>query len=324
MPLILALFTAVLFEPIIRRLQKLFKTENRFLLVTLCFGIFVVTCVLATYITVTYLIDQIIKWAYQIPRYALEIQLFAEQLIQEINDFIATIPQNYLLVLELERNTQQLTAKGSELAQELILTLTSWIQSIPNLIIVTLIYLIALFLISYDFPRLRSMFYSLFHEETAERVQYMFAQLGKVFLGYWKAQFWLSILIFVLTYACLYFMAPDLALIMSIIIWFVDIIPLYVGPSLVLVPWGIYAYIVGDTSLGIQLFLLALGLLILRRIIEPKVLGDQIGLSALATVLSMYFGFVFFGVMGLILGPFVVIGFRSAKEAGFFNIDLNS
>jgi predicted PurR-regulated permease PerM len=73
--------------------------------------------------------------------------------------------------------------------------------------------------------------------------------------------------------------------------------------------------------MGIQLMVLALVLLILRRIIEPKVLGDSIGLNALPTVLSMYFGFVFFGVMGLILGPFVYIAVRSAIEAGLFRLN---
>jgi len=41
----------------------------------------------------------------------------------------------------------------------------------------------------------------------------------------------------------------------------------------------------------------------------------------LPTVLTMYFGFVFFGVMGLILGPFVYIAIRSAKEAGLFQLN---
>ncbi|GAF22694.1 membrane protein [Bacillus sp. JCM 19047] len=78
--------------------------------------------------------------------------------------------------------------------------------------------------------------------------------------------------------------------------------------------------ILGNTAQGIQLIVLALVLLIIRRIIEPKVLGDSIGLNALPTVLSMYFGFVFFNVIGLILGPFVYIAIRSAKEAGLFQL----
>jgi len=82
------------------------------------------------------------------------------------------------------------------------------------------------------------------------------------------------------------------------------------------------AAIIGDMNTGIQLIVLAVILLILRRAIEPKVLGDSIGLNALPTVLTMYFGFVFFGVMGLILGPFVYIAIRSAKDSGLFDFAL--
>jgi predicted PurR-regulated permease PerM len=111
---------------------------------------------------------------------------------------------------------------------------------------------------------------------------------------------------------------------MSIIIWIVDIIPLYVGPALILVPWGLLAMVLGDVLLGIQLILLAIILLVIRRVVEPKVLGDSIGLAALPTVLSMYFGYVFGGIIGLILGPFVYIAFQTAKEAGLFKITMIS
>ena len=90
-----------------------------------------------------------------------------------------------------------------------------------------------------------------------------------------------------------------------------------------LIPWGLLAMMLGNVGAGIQLILLALIITILRRIIEPKVLGDSIGLAALPTVLSMYFGFVFFGVMGLILGPFVYIAILSAKESGLFDLGLS-
>lgn len=107
---------------------------------------------------------------------------------------------------------------------------------------------------------------------------------------------------------------------MSIIIWVVDIIPLYVGPALVLVPWALIVIILGDVLTGLQLLLLMIVLLVARRIIEPKVLGDSIGLAALPTVLSMYFRYVFGGIIGLIIGPFVYIAFQTAKEAGLFEL----
>ncbi|MFP7332682.1 sporulation integral membrane protein YtvI [Shouchella clausii] len=321
MPILLALLTAMVFEPFVKFLQRKMKQEKRLLPVTIVFLGFLFVSGVLLYITVRYLIESIYGWTLQLPQYAFEIQQFADKLISDFTDTLDRIPQGAAIVAELQRLSETAVDAVLGFTATVITTIAAWLQSIPNLLFVTLVYIITLFLFSLDLPRLLSNTFNLFKDETSQKLQFVFRRMGKVFLGYWKAQFILSIGVFLACYISLLFIAPGSALIMSILIWVVDIIPLYVGPALILVPWGLVAIILGNTAMGIQLMVLALVLLILRRIIEPKVLGDSIGLNALPTVLSMYFGFVFFGVMGLILGPFVYIAVRSAIEAGLFRLN---
>lgn len=321
MPILLALLTAMVFEPFVKFFQKKMKQEKRLLPVTTVFLGFLFVSGVLLYITVRYLIESIYGWTLQLPQYAFEIQQFADKLISDFTDTLDRIPQGAAIVAELQRLSETAVDAVLGFTATVITTIAAWLQSIPNMLFVTLVYIITLFLFSLDLPRLLSNTFNLFKDETSQKLQFVFRRMGKVFLGYWKAQFILSIGVFLACYISLLFIAPDSALIMSILIWIVDIIPLYVGPALILVPWGLIAIILGNTAMGIQLMALALVLLILRRIIEPKVLGDSIGLNALPTVLSMYFGFVFFGVMGLILGPFVYIAVRSAIEAGLFRLN---
>ncbi|XOQ16650.1 MAG: sporulation integral membrane protein YtvI [Shouchella clausii] len=321
MPILLALLTAMVFEPFVKFLQRKMKQEKRLLPVTIVFLGFLFVSGVLLYITVRYLIESIYGWTLQLPQYAFEIQQFADKLINDFTDTLDRIPQGAAIVAELQRLSETAVDAVLGFTATVITTIAAWLQSIPNLLFVTLVYIITLFLFSLDLPRLLSNTFNLFKDETSQKLQFVFRRMGKVFLGYWKAQFILSIGVFLACYISLLFIAPSSALIMSILIWVVDIIPLYVGPALILVPWGLVAIILGNTAMGIQLMVLALVLLILRRIIEPKVLGDSIGLNALPTVLSMYFGFVFFGVMGLILGPFVYIAVRSAIEAGLFRLN---
>ncbi|WP_263707512.1 sporulation integral membrane protein YtvI [Shouchella tritolerans] len=321
MPILLALLTAMVFEPFVKFFQKKMKQEKRLLPVTIVFLSFLFVSGVLLYLTVRYLIESIYGWTLQLPQYAFEIQQFADKLISDFTDTLDRIPQGAAIVAELQRLSETAVDAVLGFTATVITTIAAWLQSIPNMLFVTLVYIITLFLFSLDLPRLLSNTFNLFKDETSQKLQFVFRRMGKVFLGYWKAQFILSIGVFLACYISLLFIAPSSALIMSILIWVVDIIPLYVGPALILVPWGLVAIILGDTAMGIQLMALALVLLILRRIIEPKVLGDSIGLNALPTVLSMYFGFVFFGVMGLILGPFVYIAVRSAIEAGLFRLN---
>ncbi|MBN6886903.1 sporulation integral membrane protein YtvI [Cytobacillus horneckiae] len=319
MPVLLALLTALIFEPFVRMCQKYLKSEKRIYSVTIIFLLFVFICSLVLYISIKYVFGKIYDWSLLVPQYAIEIERAINKTIKNLQQYLEGIPEGDLLITELNNFTHSIIEKVMLFATNVLGLLADWLQAIPNMLFVGIFYLIILFLFSLELPKIKNNFFKLFKPETSTKLRYVTQKMGTVFLGYWKAQFILSVGVFLICYLCLLFISPNLALLMSFIIWIVDIIPLYVGPALVLVPWGLIVILLGNTAAGIQLMILALVLLIVRRIIEPKVLGDSIGLNALPTVLSMYFGYVFFGVMGLIAGPFVYIAIRSAKEAGLFD-----
>jgi len=75
-----------------------------------------------------------------------------------------------------------------------------------------------------------------------------------------------------------------------LVISFIDAFPV-LGTGGVLVPWAIYEFLT-------------------RQMIEPKVVGEQIGLHPLMTLITMYLGMKFFGLPGLILGPIVTLIFK--------------
>lgn len=297
-PVLLALLTAVIFEPLVKLLKKALKTEKRIWPVTIVFTTFVVAACALLYVMLTSTISRIVEWSYNVPKYGSEIQSIINEIIYKFNDLIADLPQRDAIISELERQSERLLNTGYDLVESMIGMLGSWVQSIPNLLFISLVYLITFFLFSLDLPKLFQAFFALFPEKTAIKLNNFFGRLKVVFWGYWKAQFLLSIMIFVITYLSLLFISPRFALLMTFIIWIVDIIPLYVDYALILVPWGGLMMMIGDVPTGLQLMILALFLLVIRRITEPKVLGDQMGLAALPTVLSMYFGFVFSGYSG--------------------------
>jgi sporulation integral membrane protein YtvI len=321
-PILLAFLLAVIFEPFVRFLMRRFKWEKRLLPVLITFLSFLIISGLIIYIATIVIFDTLYNWAFQIPGYAMEIQRFIEENIDNFNRFVAEMPMADMIIEELEALSSDFMQTALGITTSIITGIGSIVQStvamIPNLIFVSLFFLIALFLFSLELPKVKRIFWSWFRPDISGKLQVVTKRMGEVFLGYWKAQFILSVGVFILCYISLKFIAPGPALIMSFIIWVVDIIPLYVGPALVLIPWAIIMMILGDMFTGIQLIVLTIVLLVLRRIIEPKVLGDSIGLAALPTVLSMYFGYVFGGIIGLIIGPFVYIAFQTAKESGLF------
>lgn len=86
----------------------------------------------------------------------------------------------------------------------------------------------------------------------------------------------------------------------------IDALPI-LGTGTVLIPWGVLLLIGGDYKTGISLLVLYIVILIVRQILEPKIVGHQIGLHPLVTLISVYVGLKIMGFGGMILFPMVVL-----------------
>ena len=96
------------------------------------------------------------------------------------------------------------------------------------------------------------------------------------------------------------------ALVLSLALAVVDILPLF-GVGTVLVPYSIISLVGGDIRLGVGLILLFAVNEIIRQLAEPKILGKNLGIHPLVTVILLYAGYSLFGFFGLIFLPLFAI-----------------
>ncbi len=97
-----------------------------------------------------------------------------------------------------------------------------------------------------------------------------------------------------------------------------DALPLF-GVGTVLLPWAVVRIVMGDFPLAIALLLQYGVCLFVRQMIEPKVLGESLGLHPLVTLLAVYTGLYVAGVAGMILFPIVVLFFYRLYLLGAFD-----
>lgn len=95
----------------------------------------------------------------------------------------------------------------------------------------------------------------------------------------------------------------------------VDIIPV-LGTGTVLIPWAVYNLIMGNVDLGIGLLVLYAVITVLRQILEPKLVANQAGLPAIATIMAMFIGARLFGAFGILLLPLTVIVLKLMYDEG--------
>lgn len=86
---------------------------------------------------------------------------------------------------------------------------------------------------------------------------------------------------------------------------------LFYGSGTVMIPWAVISAINGDFNLGIAIIVLLIIMSISRQILEPKLVSKNIGVHPIFTLIAMYTGFKFIGIMGLLIGPIVLIIFKN-------------
>lgn len=94
--------------------------------------------------------------------------------------------------------------------------------------------------------------------------------------------------------------------IVSTLIAFIDLLPVF-GTGTVLLPWGLFELFAGSTTRGAGIFVLYAIITVVRNFAEPKIIGRQIGINPLFTLVSMFLGLKLFGTLGLILFPVAFI-----------------
>lgn len=173
------------------------------------------------------------------------------------------------------------------------------------------------FLISFVFTILSSVFISMdYHNITAfikrqlpPRVSVFIEDakkhLFKTAVGYIRAYSIILVITFTELSIGLSILHIKNAIGIAAIIAIADILPV-IGTGGILIPWGIISIINNNFFTGVGLLILYLIILVVRNFTEPKIVGDQLGLNPLVTLIAIYLGYSWFGVSGMILLPVTV------------------
>ncbi|SHI06308.1 sporulation integral membrane protein YtvI [Sporobacter termitidis DSM 10068] len=138
--------------------------------------------------------------------------------------------------------------------------------------------------------------------------------------GKWlKAELMLAGITFAEMTVAFLIMRIDFALLLALLVAIVDFLPV-LGSGAFLVPWALLTLIGGNYKTAIALVVIFAVNTLVRSILEPKMIGKQIGLPALATLIAMYVGFCSVGVTGMILFPIGLIMLKHLNDKGYVKL----
>ncbi len=136
--------------------------------------------------------------------------------------------------------------------------------------------------------------------------------------GYFKAQFKIMVIITIILFIGLTIISTDYALLLALLIAFLDFLPVF-GTGTVICPWAIINIINERYEEAVVLLVLYVICQLVKQLLQPKMVGDSIGLSPLMTMFFLFIGYRFGGIIGIIIGIPIGMILVNLYRAGLFD-----
>lgn len=307
-PFLIAFILSLIIEPLIKKLMKKFKFKRR-------------TSSILIFLIVSFIILGGLIWGI--------VTLFSEasNLLQGLNNYFdkaRSLFQGFISQFNFDKlklsneivNVIQDSTGGvlnfiSTWARDVLSGLINVVTSIPCISIYFVITVMALYFICVDKIYILDQIEHHIPELWVKKIGKHLRELIKTLGGYLKAEATLVLVSFIISLIGLYLLKfigfkIEYPLLMAIFIGFVDALPI-LGSGTVMVPWAIIAGLNGDLNLGIAIIVLLVIMSVARQCLEPKLVSKNIGVHPIFTLIAMYTGFRFWGILGILFGPIVLI-----------------
>lgn len=236
-----------------------------------------------------------------------------------------TFPQN--MQEWLENVTEQVGEYGRDLIGKMgtptIAAVGNFAKYLPTVLIAVIMALLSAYFFVADREHINSWCRKHVPRSLQEQYGMIKGSMLRAVGGYVKAQFKIEVWIYFLLVIGLWILRVKYVLLIALGIAFLDFLPFF-GTGTVMVPWAIFKILSGNYKMAVGLLIIwGVGQLV-RQIIQPKIVGDSIGISPIPTLFLLYLGYRFGGVIGMIVAVPVGLILYSMYEGGVFDATIKS
>lgn len=221
---------------------------------------------------------------------------------ENIFSYLVMLLQQLSGYLNIDLTAPQTWAAAGDLAGQGLNLLLYLIKATPALLLLLLVTLVAIFYWCRDEETVKRLLVAPFPRSKRRAVREAYDTASTVLGSYLRAQLLMVAISIILCIAGLSLMSMPRALALGLLAGGLDIIPI-LGPGTILLPWGLWLIFTGQHLPGIGLLVLLVVVIMVHNIIQPKILGDRVGLHPLVALAALFLGLKLFGVVGLFIGP---------------------
>lgn len=323
MPFVIGWILSVIASPLVTFLEKKLKIMKRLgsaitiiLVLALCIGLI--------YLVVSQIWEEISVLIRNFPSMYHDLERGLEQIGKQGNTLFDRFPeqiQNSWAAL-MNNLDDMVSSIIGHIGEPTIEVAGNVAKRIPSVLIGTIVAFVSAYFFIADKESLGEWVKKVVPKPITSRMILVGENLKYAMGGYFKAQFKIMGVVFAILLVGFVLMQIRFSILLALAIAFLDFLPFF-GTGTALIPWAIYKFLVGDYKMVIALVILYGVTQLVRQLIQPKLVGDSMGLNPLYTLFLLYLGYRVGSVLGMIFAVPIGLILLNLYQAGAFDYILN-
>ncbi len=323
MPFVVGWFISYIASPVVDWLEKKFKIIKKLGSALIIISVLAVV-VFLLYFVVSRLWRECVSLVQNMPDMYRDLESGFDQIGESLNGIFERLPAAvqkgwHEMADNLDKTMGELMGKISE---PTVTAAGNFAKRIPSILIAIIVTFISAYFFIADRESVIEWFRKVSPEPITSRMSMVISNLKYAVGGYFKAQFKIMAVVFAILLAGFSIAGVHFSILLALAIAFLDFLPFF-GTGTALIPWALYKFMVGDYRMVAALVIIYGVSQLVRQLIQPKLVGDSMGLNPLFTLVLLYVGYRIGSVLGMIFAVPVGLIVVNLYQAGAFDYILD-
>lgn len=324
LPFVIGWIVSAIANPVCKFFEEKIKFKRKFMS-AIMIVLIIAVIIFAGYGIISFLINQGIGLVQSIPEKWPSWQKTLDNWGVTLNSWMSVLPENTqnalnnfgLKIEEGLANFIGNLGSGSGATGKIMSSISSGIGSVASFIIGVIMCVLSAYFFTVEHNSLIKGMEKHLSSSSFESVMAAYRGLKNAVGGYFKAQFKIEVVVYIITVTGLLIGRIDYAFVIALGIAIMDFLPFF-GAGIIMVPWAIIAFVNADYFIAIVMIVTwGVGQLV-RQLIQPKFVGESIGVAPLPTLILLFIGYKIGGMFGMIIALPVAMIFISLYREGVF------
>lgn len=318
MPFVIGWVISIIANPLVKFLEqkvKMVRKHSSAIIIILV----IVGVIGVLYTLIAIIVRESISLTNDIPKIYYDIQVKSDELFEKLNNLYLIIPSFLQQFIDNIRENFNNPPQDTTLPNYLSFTGASTIaKSVAERVFQTIISILAAYFFIAERDNIVKNMKKVVPKAVLDYYGFIVSNFKTAVGGYFKAQFKIMIIMIGILFIGFEILRVDYSFLLAIGIAILDFLPVF-GTGFVLWPWALIDFLLGNYFRAIGVVAIYILCQVIKQILQPKMVGDSVGISPLSTLIFMFIGYRFMGVIGMIIGIPIGMILTNLYRVGIFD-----